>query len=167
MRRLLDKCKGIRVELEESNLTAFKENCDEVMGEIMAEIEASIDSGKIKSIEELSREFAIIEKNFTDNFPNVPQKNEIWLTYVTKWQGFAAEQLTNRSFKKSRDEVKTIRDQLAESISKQVKINKEKAEFEQSNTKRIYELEDSLNSLKKKIMDAERTHSTQENLIES
>lgn len=107
------------------------------MGEIMAEIEASIDSGKIKSIEELSREFGIIEKNFTDNFPNVPQKNEIWLTYVTKWQGFAAEQLTNRSFKKSRDEVKTIRDQLAESISKQVKINKEKAEFEQSNTKRI------------------------------
>lgn len=134
---MLDKCKGIRVELEENNLTAFRESCDEVMGEIMEEIEASIDSGKIKSIEELSKEFGVIEKNFADNFPNLPQKREIWLTYVTKWQGFAAEQLTNRSIKVSRDEVKTIRDQLAESISKQVKINKEKAEFEKNNTNRI------------------------------
>lgn len=134
---MLDKCKGIRVELEESNLTAFRESCDEVMGEIMEEIEASIDSGKIKSIEELSREFAVIEKNFADNFPNVPQKREIWLTYVTKWQGFAAEQLTNRSIQTSRAEVKDIRDKLAETISKHVQITKEKSEFEQKNTNRI------------------------------
>lgn len=50
------------------------------MSEIMEEIESSIDSGKIKSLEELSKEFGIIEKNFSENFPNIPQKKEIWLT---------------------------------------------------------------------------------------
>lgn len=80
MRRVLDKCRSIRIELEDSNLTAFRESCDEVMSEIMEEIESSIDSGKIKSLEELSKEFGIIEKNFSENFPNIPQKKEIWLT---------------------------------------------------------------------------------------
>mmetsp|Transcript_32895 Transcript_32895/g.27842 ORF Transcript_32895/g.27842 Transcript_32895/m.27842 type:complete len:173 (+) Transcript_32895:1127-1645(+) len=137
VRRILDKCKGIRVELEESNLTAFRESCDEVMGEIMEEIESSIDSGKIKSMEELGREFEVIEKNFTDNFPNVPQKKEIWLTYVTKWQGFAAEQLTNRSLRAGRDATAALKDQMAEALRSQLKLSKDKAEAEQLTTTRI------------------------------
>lgn len=56
---------------------------------------------------------------------------------MTKWQGFAAEQLVNRSIKVSHDEVKVIRDQLAESTNKQVQIHKEKVELEQNNTQRI------------------------------
>jgi len=33
--RVLDKCRGIRMELEESNLSSFKESYYKVMGEIM------------------------------------------------------------------------------------------------------------------------------------
>lgn len=137
------------------------------MGEIMEEIEASIDSGKIKSIEELSNEFGIIEKNFSENFPNIPQKKEIWLTYVTKWQGFAAEQLASRSVRASRDEAVTLKEQLGEAIRNQTKFNREKAEAEQTALNRIHNLEDGISSLKKKLVHTEKERSTQENLIES
>lgn len=55
------------------------------MNGIMDEIENSIDSGKIKDIESLSYEFKSIEQNYSQNFPNIAQKKEIWLSYVTKW----------------------------------------------------------------------------------
>mmetsp|Transcript_62403 Transcript_62403/g.135239 ORF Transcript_62403/g.135239 Transcript_62403/m.135239 type:complete len:114 (+) Transcript_62403:356-697(+) len=59
--RILDKIKSLRTEVEENNLDAFKENCEEVMSGIIQEIEESIDSGKIDSIEKLSKEFGVIE----------------------------------------------------------------------------------------------------------
>lgn len=39
---MLEKFRNIRMELEESNLSSFKESCDKFMGEIMEEMEASI-----------------------------------------------------------------------------------------------------------------------------
>lgn len=63
MRRLQDNIRQIKNELEEDNLYAYKESCDELMSGIMDEIETSIDSGKIKDIENLSREFKSIEQN--------------------------------------------------------------------------------------------------------
>jgi hypothetical protein len=50
------------------------------MSGLMDEIETSIDSGKIKDIENLAREFKAIEQNYTQNFPNIAQKREIWLS---------------------------------------------------------------------------------------
>lgn len=61
--RLQDNIRQIKNEIEEDNLFAFKESCDEVMSGIMDEIENSIDSGKIKDIESLSHEFKTIEQN--------------------------------------------------------------------------------------------------------
>lgn len=58
-----DNIRQIKNEIEEDNLFAFKESCDEVMSGIMDEIENSIDSGKIKDIESLSHEFKTIEQN--------------------------------------------------------------------------------------------------------
>lgn len=49
------------------------------MSGIIEEIEMSIDNGRIDTIEKLAREFTGIENKFCDNFPNVPQKKEIWL----------------------------------------------------------------------------------------
>jgi len=63
VRRLQDNIRQIKNELEEDNLYAYKESCDELMSGIMDEIETSIDSGKIKDIENLSREFKSIEQN--------------------------------------------------------------------------------------------------------
>lgn len=80
MRRLQDNIRQIKIELEEDNLYAYKESCDELMSGIMDEIETSIDSGKIKDIENLSREFKSIEQNYSQNFPNIAQKKEIWLS---------------------------------------------------------------------------------------
>jgi hypothetical protein len=60
---LQDNIRQIKNEIEEDNLFAFKESCDEVMSGIMDEIENSIDSGKIKDIESLSHEFKTIEQN--------------------------------------------------------------------------------------------------------
>lgn len=101
--RILDKCKSIRLEVEENNLQAYKDNCEEVMSGIIDEIEVSIASGRIDSIEKLSKEFSSIEGKYRDNFPNITQKTEIWLSYVNKWYEFAAESLQNKLIRKNRD----------------------------------------------------------------
>jgi len=76
--RIMDKCRQIKNEILEDNLFAFKENCEEVMSGIINDIETSIDNGKIRSIEELVNEINSVENKYNDNFPNIPQKKEIW-----------------------------------------------------------------------------------------
>jgi len=78
--RILDKLKQIKNEIEEDNLYAFKEQCEEVMSGILEEIEHSIEEGKISSIESLANEFKNIEVKYSANFPNILQKKEIWFS---------------------------------------------------------------------------------------
>lgn len=60
--RILDKTKSLKIEIQENNLFAFKENCEDVMSGIIEEIEKSIDNGKIDSIEKLTKEFNNVEE---------------------------------------------------------------------------------------------------------
>jgi len=49
------------------------------LGNLQEEIEKSIDNKKIESIEQLMIEIKNIETKYSTNFPNIPEKKEIWL----------------------------------------------------------------------------------------
>jgi len=48
------------------------------MSGILEDIEQSIETGKIASIESLSQKFKHIELKYSQNFPNITEKKEIW-----------------------------------------------------------------------------------------
>jgi len=100
---LLDKIKSLYNEIIDDNYYAFKEQCEDVLSNLQEEIEKSIDNHKIDSIEQLMTEIKNIESKYATNFPNIPQKKEIWLQYVSKWIESASQILNSYNIKKLKD----------------------------------------------------------------
>jgi len=137
------------------------------MSEIVEEIESSIDNGKINTLDELSKEFNIIEKNFYDNFPNIPQKKEVWLSYVTKWYEFATVQLYNKYEKINKDKITYLNKQLEDANNNSNHLLKDKKEKDDVTTSHIHTLENNINKLKKQLIEYEKIKSNQDNVIET